>query len=80
MFKEEPKKKRQPNKWQLFLKGCLKEQPNGGLGEKVTACGVQYRGLKEKNPKYLDELVNKAELQKKTIPIPIPYQNQNQGD
>lgn len=57
---EEAKPKREPNKWQLFLTGCLKEQTNGGLGEKVSACSVVYKDLKEKNPDKLEEIIAMA--------------------
>jgi hypothetical protein len=47
-----PKKKRAPNKWQIFLKDCVKEQ-DGDLAytDKVKACSVKYKEKKngEKN-------------------------------
>lgn len=62
----EQKKKREPSKWQLFLKGCIPEQPKeAGMGQKVSACGVKYRTLKEKDPKKLDEIVAMANDKKK---------------
>jgi hypothetical protein len=58
---KEVKPKRQPNKWQLFLKGCIPGQPKDlGMGEKVTACGTEYRILKEKDPTKLEEIVMQA--------------------
>lgn len=40
-----PKKKRAPNKWQVFLKDCVKTQDNGlAYPEKVKACSVIYKG------------------------------------
>ena len=45
-----PKRKRAPNKWQVFLKDCVKEQ-DGGLSypEKVKACSVKYKEKKKEN-------------------------------
>ena len=61
MFEEEPKKKRQPNKWQLFLKDCSPRQDKSmGMGQKMSACSVEYKTLKEKDPKKLDEIIAKA--------------------
>lgn len=58
---EEIKRKRQPNRWQLFLTGCLKDQPkNTQLGEKVSACSIVYKDLKEKDPTKLEEIVMQA--------------------
>lgn len=55
---EEPKK-RPPNKWQLFLHDCRPRQDKSlAMVEKVSACGVQYRELKEKDPKKLDEIID----------------------
>lgn len=68
--------KRKPSKWQLYLKTCFSEQDNKDtpFSERVSACSVKYKEIKEKNPKYLDDLANKAELQKyqqkNMIPIP----------
>lgn len=57
-FEEEPKKKRQLNKWQLFLKDCSPRQNSSlDMTEKVSACGIEYRTLKEKDPKKLDDIV-----------------------
>ncbi len=54
----EPKPKRALSKWQIYLKSCLRDQPkDSGLGEKVKACGVQYKELKEKDPKKLEQFV-----------------------
>jgi len=41
------KKKRAPNKWQIFLKDCVKEQA-GELQytDKVKACSVKYKEKK----------------------------------
>lgn len=46
-----PKKKRAPNKWQVFLKGCVKEQPEelDYMG-KVKACSVIYKDNKNERP------------------------------
>lgn len=42
------KKKKGPNKWQLFLKDCLKEQPKGtALGDRVKGCSIEYKNIKE---------------------------------
>lgn len=39
-----PKKKRAPNKWQIFLKECVKEQVGELLyTDKVKACSVKYK-------------------------------------
>lgn len=44
------KRKRAPNKWQLFLKDCTKEQPEDlSYPEKVKACSVKYRETKNPN-------------------------------
>lgn len=57
--------KRKPSKWQLYLKGCFSEQDKDiPFSEKVTACSIKYKEIKTKNPKYLDDLATKAELQK----------------
>jgi len=42
------KKKRAPNKWQIFLKECAKAQ-SGDLSypEKVKACSVKYKESKK---------------------------------
>lgn len=65
MFEEEPKKKRQPNKWQLFLKDCSPRQNSKlGMTEKVSACGIEYRTLKEKDPKKLDDIVERVKNNK----------------
>lgn len=42
------KKKRAPNKWQIFLKQCAKEQ-SGDLPypEKVKACSIKYKDNKK---------------------------------
>lgn len=43
-----PKKKRAPNKWQLFLKDCVKKQDEGlKYTEKVQLCSVEYKGTKK---------------------------------
>jgi len=45
-----PKKKRAPNKWQLFLKDCVKKQDNElKYTEKVQLCSVEYRETKSSN-------------------------------
>jgi hypothetical protein len=57
-MEKDVKKKREPSKWQSFLKSCIPEQPkDAGMGQKVTACGAQYRELKEKHPDKLDEII-----------------------
>lgn len=57
------KKKRGPNKWQIFLKGCMPNQSKDlPMTDKVSACGIQYRELKEKNPKELEKIVNDIKL------------------
>lgn len=51
-------RKRKLSQWQLYLRGCIPEQPKEmGMGQKVSSCGVQYRELKEKDPKKLEQLV-----------------------
>lgn len=46
-FKPKKREKRPPNKWQLFLKECTKEQPKDfSYPEKVKACSVKYREKK----------------------------------
>lgn len=66
MTSEEEPKKRKPNIWQIYLKGCLKDQPkDSGLGEKVSACSVTYKDIKVKNPKHLDDLVEQYNEQQK---------------
>lgn len=51
-------RKRKPSNWQLFLKGCIPDQPKElGMGQKVSACGTQYRELKEKDPKRLESMI-----------------------
>ena len=47
-----PKKKRGPNKWQLFLKDCVKDQPEefDYMG-KVKACSIIYKDNKNPNGK-----------------------------
>lgn len=38
------KKKRAPNKWQVFLKGCANEQPKDiPYFDKVKACSAKYK-------------------------------------
>lgn len=71
---EEPEipKKRKPNKWQLFLRDCTPRQGKGlGMTEKVSACSIEYKSLKEKNPKKLEEIIQKqsakAEIKKYSI-------------
>lgn len=50
--------KRKPSKWQLYLKECMPGQSNNiPFSDKVSACSIKYKEIKEKNPKYLDELV-----------------------
>lgn len=57
----EPKKKRAPNNWQLFLGECFNTQDKGlAMTEKVSACGVTYRELKTKDPKKLDSIIATA--------------------
>ncbi len=41
-----PKKKRAPNKWQIFLKQCTKEE-QGSYPEKVKACSIKYKEKKK---------------------------------
>jgi len=51
--------KREPNKWQLFLKSCISGQPkSAGMGEKVTACSIQYKDLKTNDPNKLEQIVD----------------------
>ena len=60
-MEKEPKRKREPNKWQLFLGHCFQTQDKGlAMTEKVSACGIQYRELKEKDPKKLDSIIEMA--------------------
>ena len=54
---KEKKPKRPPNKWQLFLGTCMKTK-EGDMGQKVSACSVVYKDLKEKNPDKLEEIIN----------------------
>ena len=47
------KKKRAPNKWQIFLKDCAKEQDKElPYTDKVKLCSVKYKENKNKNPNY----------------------------
>ncbi len=47
------KKKRAPNKWQIFLKTCTKSQPdNLSYPEKVKQCSAIYK--KDKNNGIID--------------------------
>lgn len=56
----EDKPKRALSKWQIYLSGCMKEQPKEkGMGEKVSVCGVEYRHLKDKDPDTLEKIVEK---------------------
>lgn len=57
---EEPKKKRRHSKWQLFLKECVPTQKDGSFPEKISACSITYKDLKENNPKKLDEIVERV--------------------
>jgi hypothetical protein len=55
---EVDKKKREPNKWQLYLGECFQTQDKGlAMTEKVSACSVTYKQLKEKDPNKLEEIV-----------------------
>lgn len=63
----ETPKKRKPNKWQLFLKDCTPRQDKGlGMTEKVSACSVEYKTLKETNPKKLEEIIEKQTRERQT--------------
>lgn len=56
---EEPKMKRELNKWQLFLKSCIPNQPkDAGMGQKVTSCSIQYKDLKTNDPNKLEQIVD----------------------
>lgn len=45
-----PKKKRAPNKWQLFLKECVPRQDKDiKYTEKVQLCSAEYRNSKGTN-------------------------------
>jgi hypothetical protein len=45
-----PKKKRAPNKWQIFLKDCVKEHTEEmPYIDKVKECSVKYKKNKENN-------------------------------
>lgn len=45
-----PKKKRAPNKWQLFLKECAKRQDKElSYPEKVSLCSIEYKEEKNNN-------------------------------
>lgn len=45
-----PKRKRAPNKWQQFLKECVKEQDSGLVyTDKVKACSIIYKENKKQN-------------------------------
>lgn len=54
-----PKKKRAPNKWQIFLKQCAKEQ-SGDLSypEKVKACSVKYKENKKNGTSSINNETN----------------------
>lgn len=59
----ENKPKRAPSKWNTFLKGCIPKEPKDmGMGEKVSACGIQYRELKEKDPKKLEDILRSIKM------------------
>lgn len=58
---------RKPNKWQVFLRECTPNQPQGlSMGEKVKACSTQYREIKVKNGKLLDDMLAKYLEQNQT--------------
>lgn len=62
------KKERKKSKWQIYLKGCIPQQPKDrGMGEKVTQCGVEYRNLKEKDPKKLDQIIETISRQQNAV-------------
>jgi len=62
---EEPKK-RPLNRWQLFLHDCRPRQdPNLGMTQKVSSCSVEYKELKEKNPKQLEDILEKVKKMQK---------------
>ena len=43
-----PKKKRAPNKWQVFLKQCAKEQTEDiPYTDKVKTCSIKYKENKK---------------------------------
>ena len=46
------KKKRAPNKWQIFLKNCAHDEQNKELPytERVKVCSVKYKESKNQNP------------------------------
>lgn len=51
---------RTPSKWQVFLKHCTPNQAQTlSMGEKVKACSVQYKDIKVKNGKLLDDMLAK---------------------
>lgn len=51
---------RKPNKWQAFLRHCTPQQAQDlSMGEKVKACSLQYKEIKIKNGKLLDDLLAK---------------------
>lgn len=45
------KKKRAPNKWQIFLKSCTREEQNKELPytERVKVCSIKYKESKNLN-------------------------------
>lgn len=63
-----PKKKREPNKWQLYLSSCFETQPkSASMGEKVSACSITYKDLKNKDPKKLEDIIELAKSKKQSI-------------
>lgn len=59
---------RKKSKWQIWLKGCVPRQSKDmGMGEKVTECGVEYRNLKEKDPKKLDQIIETISRQQNAV-------------
>lgn len=61
------KSKRALSKWQIYLKGCIPQQPKeAGMGEKVSACSVQYKILKE-DPEKLDIIIDSIKKKEKHI-------------
>jgi len=69
---------RKPNKWQVFLKECSPRQSQDlSMGEKVKACSVQYKEIKVKNGKLLDDMMAKYLEQNQTKNQTQENQDQN---
>lgn len=73
---------REPTKWQIFLGDCSKKQHKDmSMGDKVKACSIQYKKIKESNPRLLDDMVTKIQSQNTNHshpPIPPINQQMNQ--